>query len=159
LIRFAPGCGLAIIAQIDADWRDDILAAMRSLGDSGLGGRRSWGAGQFDLGVEPFEIREPDRPGRYCTLSLYLPSARELESGVLNEPARYRIEERSGWTAGSSGSVRHRSIRMLAAGSVLAAPAGRPPIGRLADVTPAGYRDHEVFRAGWALPVGMAGAA
>ncbi|MCS6800678.1 MAG: hypothetical protein RMM58_09925 [Chloroflexota bacterium] len=159
LVRFAPGCGLAVIAQIDAGWRDDVIAALRSLGDTGLGGRRSWGAGQFDLDVRSIEIREPSQPARYCTLSLYLPSVRELEGGVLNPPAQYQLEDRSGWTASAAGTVRHRTVRMIAAGSVLAPVDGRPPVGRMADVTPAGFREHEVLRAGWALPIGMAGAA
>lgn len=159
VVRFAPGCGLAIVAQIDADWRETVIAALRSLGDTGLGGRRSWGAGQFDLVVESVTLREPARPAYYCTLSLYLPTVRELEGGVLNPPARYELEERSGWTTTAGGTVRRRTIRMVTAGSVLAPVDGRPPVGRLADVTPAGFRDHEVLRSGWALPVGMVEAS
>jgi CRISPR-associated protein Csm4 len=159
LVRYAPGCGLGVLAQIDPDWQDDIVAALRALGDAGIGGRRSWGAGQFEVAIETVEIREPGQAERYCTLSHYLPTARELEGGVLNPPARYQLEDRGGWTAGQSGSVRHRTIRMVATGSVLNAPYGRPPVGRLAEVTPAGFRNHEVLRAGWALPIGLAGAA
>lgn len=155
VVRFAPGCGLAVLAQIDADWRETVIAALRSLGDTGIGGRRSWGAGQFELQIASVEVREPAQPDCYCTLSLYLPSVRELEGGVLNPPARYQLEERGGWTTVATGSVRRRTVRMITAGSVLAPLDGRPPVGRLADVTPAGFRDHEVLRSGWALPVGM----
>ncbi|MFN8532465.1 MAG: hypothetical protein U0556_02840 [Dehalococcoidia bacterium] len=158
-VRFASGCGLAVLALIDAEWRDDVLAAIRSLGDSGIGGRRSTGAGQFDLAVESLDLRVPDAPTAYCTLSYYLPSARELEQGVLNEPAHYRIDDRTGWTSGPAGSFRHRSVRMITAGSVVAPVDSRPPVGRLADVTPTGFRDHEVLRAGWSFPIGVRGGA
>jgi CRISPR-associated protein Csm4 len=156
LVRFAPGCGLAVLAEIAEEWREEVLAAFRALGESGIGGRRSWGAGHFELAVEPWEVREPATPTAYCTLSFYVPAARELEQGVLGPPARYWLTERSGWVGQpGGGTLRHRSLRAIGPGSVLAPVAGRPPVGRLADVTPAGFRDHEVLRAGWAFPVGV----
>ncbi|GIW10880.1 MAG: hypothetical protein KatS3mg061_1937 [Dehalococcoidia bacterium] len=47
LVRFAPGCGLAVLAEIAEEWREEVLAAFRALGESGIGGRRSWGGRAF----------------------------------------------------------------------------------------------------------------
>jgi CRISPR-associated protein Csm4 len=159
LVKFSPGCGLAVLAQVEDEWRDDIVACLRWLGDAGLGGRRSTGAGQFDLAVEAIEIAEPSEPNAHVTLSHYVPTARELEAGVLGEPARISIVDRSGWIGSIDGSgLRHKSVRMIAAGSVVARTAAGPPVGRVVDVTPDGFRDHEVLRAGWAFPIGVVAA-
>lgn len=163
-VHFGPDCGLAVLAIVESEWRQDLDTAFRWLGDAGVGGERSSGYGQFDLAIEEINLPEAMNPAAYCTLSYYVPTARELEAGVLNRPAHYDIEERGGWMSHNNGTnLRHKSVPMIVPGSVLAPltmqPQPEAPAGRASDVTPEGFREYDVLRAGWAFPIGVAPVA
>lgn len=160
-VVFAPGCGLAAYAIVSPDWDEYVQAALRSLGDTGFGGRRSRGFGQFDLSRSRVDLPAASNAAAYCVLSRYVPTASELADGVLDASARVRLIDSSGVIASpdGAGTVRKR-LRMVAEGSIVSPASGhRPPNGQLVDVTPDGFTAHRVFRCGWALAVGVDRAA
>ncbi len=140
------------------------------LGDSGIGGERSAGYGQFDL-EGPIDYAGLDIPGlgeRWLTLAPYHPRPDEVgdaTAGVLGEGCAYTLLVRRGWVASPEGrSLRRPLVRMLGEGSVLHHPANGPQAsyGDLADATPAvmdpdalgaGGTGHKVWRYGIAFPV------
>jgi CRISPR-associated protein Csm4 len=137
------------------------------LGDSGLGGERSVGYGQFDLeGPVDFAGFGAEEPGeRWLTLAPYHPRPDEVgEGGILGEGSSYSLLIRRGWVASPEGmSLRRPYVRVLGEGSVLHHPAAgaRESYGDLADVTPEvmdptkGGTDHKVWRYGIAFPVSV----
>jgi CRISPR-associated protein Csm4 len=151
-LAFAPGCGLAFLVDWrDQQWRARFEQALRLLGDSGLGGLRSTGHGQFALAPpESLEITGPAGAPVAVTLSLYAPTEAELHRGALGPRARYELVNRGGWIASPDGSsYRRREVRMLTEGSVVELAAA--PSGRLVDVTPDILQAHRVYRYGLAF--------
>lgn len=151
---FAKDCGLFFLVN----WRDESLreqfeSALALLGDSGIGGERSAGHGQFELlGPEPFELPAPGGAKGAVTLSLYNPTVAELANGVLSHPAAYDLVIRRGWMSSpGAGNRLRRNVRMIAEGSVLNAGCSMP-LGQIVDVTPEG-NPHPVFRSGLAFLV------
>jgi CRISPR-associated protein Csm4 len=147
-------------AQID--WLAKLFTV---LGDSGMGGERSAGYGQFDLegptdfaGFSILGLGE-----RWLTLAPYHPCPDEVgDGGVLGEGCSYTLLLRRGWVASPEGmSLRRPLVRVLGEGSVLHHPAARAreSYGDLADATPAvmepaeGGTGHKVWRYGIAFPV------
>jgi CRISPR-associated protein Csm4 len=173
-LEFRSGAGMwAVAAFADeekkARWEEPVKAAMRLLGDSGLGGRRSCGWGRSSevqivdgalpaLVLRPQPSEAPDPEGEpkaapdsaYWLLSLFSP--REAES-VDWSRGNYTILTRGGRVESdfSNGAVKKQS-RMVAEGSVLFA--GVPPSGAALDVSPEGV-PHPVYRAGFALAVAI----
>jgi CRISPR-associated protein Csm4 len=156
------------------DWRDEgpdqaqlawWTKLFAVLGDSGMGGERSAGYGQFDLeGPADFAGFGIQGLGeRWLTLAPYHPRPDEVgQEGVLGEGCSYKLLIRRGWVASPEGmSFRRPLVRMLGEGSVLHHPADgvQESYGDLADVTPAvmdpakGNPGHKVWRYGIAFPV------
>jgi CRISPR-associated protein Csm4 len=147
---------------VQASWMQNVLSV---LGDSGIGGERSAGYGQFDLeGPTDFTGFEIQGQGeRWLTLAPYHPCPDEVgEEGVLGAHCAYMLLIRRGWVGSPEGmSYRRPLVRMLGEGSVLHHPAGqmRMSYGDLADVTPAVMdpasegAGHKVWRYGIAFPV------
>ncbi len=171
-VRFAPGCGLAVLASGNTTGLEHLL---HSLGASGIGGRRSKGLGQFCL-AKPATLELPD-PDTECAvlLSRYWPSAAELRRNVLGtaapDPAHqaeslsakvnYSLVDVGGWLfSPGNAAQRRKSVRMLSEGSVVHTPAGLR-LGSAVDVRPAYGAaptepfPHPVFRFGQALAVGV----
>jgi len=135
------------------------------LGDSGIGGERSAGYGQFDLeGPADFVGFGIQGLGeRWLTLATYHPRPDEVgKDGVLGKGCSYKLLIRRGWVASPEGmSLRRPLVRMLGEGSVLHHPKAeeRESYGDLADVTPEvmdpaeGGTGHKVWRYGIAFPV------
>lgn len=144
------------------DWLTKLFTV---LGDSGIGGERSAGYGQFDL-EGPTDFAGFGLHGlheRWLTLAPYHPRSDEVgEGGVLGEHSAYTLLIRRGWVGSPEGmSLRRPLVRVLGEGSVLHHPAAgaRESYGGLADVTPAvmdpakGGTGHKVWRYGIAFPV------
>jgi CRISPR-associated protein Csm4 len=145
-----------------ASWLTKLLTV---LGDSGIGGERSAGYGQFDLegptDFAGFGIQGLGK--RWLTLATYHPRPDEVgEDGVLGKGCSYKLLIRRGWVASPEGmSFRRPLVRMLGEGSVLHHPKAeeRGSYGDLADVTPEvmdpdkGGTGHKVWRYGIAFPV------
>ncbi len=91
-----------VIEWLDADentLRSQIKAAFEALGAAGIGGERSSGYGQFELGWDPLSAWEVAADEGSCsyftTLAPYLPAGRE--SQAIGAGARYEIMLRRGW--------------------------------------------------------------
>jgi len=152
------------VDEAQLNWLANLLAV---LGDSGIGGERSAGYGQFDLegpaDFPGFGIRGLGE--RWLTLAPYHPRPDEVgKGGVLGQGCSYKLLIRRGWVASPEGmSLRRPLVRVLGEGSVLHHPAAgaRGSYGDLADVTPAvmdsaqGGRGHKVWRYGIAFPVAV----
>ncbi|MBD2777900.1 type III-A CRISPR-associated RAMP protein Csm4 [Iningainema tapete] len=131
----------------------NLRAALNLLGEEGLGGERSSGAGRFE--VEWLElpliwqkvVNFSEQPVYHCLISLFWDDdASNLKQLITNESS-YDIQERGGWIASSERQLRRQFVRMFAEGSVF--PTN--PQGKLADVTPKGFTIHRVYRSGIGL--------
>ncbi|MEC4892640.1 MAG: type III-A CRISPR-associated RAMP protein Csm4 [Oscillatoria sp. PMC 1051.18] len=137
---------------------NEIQATLHFLGEEGLGGERSSGAGRFDvkwldLPQEWENIIGFSQANSYSLISLFweLPLAANLfnNRGELHQSTVYEIKERGGWLASfSSGyQLRRKMVRMFSEGSVFPVS----PQGQLADVTPEKYKLHRIYRSGISL--------
>ncbi len=154
-VYFSPGCGLWFgICWLDETWREDIQAVLEILGDTGLGGERSAGHGQFDL-RGPEEVQLPDTSGPLrLTLSPYHPTPTEFET-LKSEQVSNQLLLRRGWLGSpEGGGLRHRAVRMLVEGSVFQAN-GSSFYGDLVEVGPDVFKEHPVYRYGLAFLIGV----
>lgn len=162
-LYFEEGGGLFFLVHFrQADWQDKFSAVLRLLGDEGLGLDRSSGKGLFEL-LEPvstFDLPQPSKPSRFLTLSLFHPTEIEIGPALL-EKASYELVHRSGWitTSGRATPYRRQTLTMFAEGSVFTgAPDkmyGDMPLA-LKESFIASDLQHQVYRYGYAFPVGMA---
>jgi CRISPR-associated protein Csm4 len=151
-VKFAENSGLYFLAEFDNQkTANTFLAVLNFLGEEGLGGERSSGAGQFK--VEPEELTQTwkqviELPGKNYYSSIGLFWENPLPSGCL-ENASYELQKRGGWISSSpSGNQRRRkSVQMFVEGSVFPLK----PQGQLANVTPDGFRNHQIYRSGISL--------
>jgi len=121
-LEFPANAGFWCGVAAPAEPLDLVRAAIRLLGDSGLGGERNLGWGQASVEFAAFPEAASESPsGRYWLLSLFLPA--EGDSIDWTKGA-YRATVRRGH--------RSRAVRMIEEGGVLAA-AG-PLVGGRADV-------------------------
>jgi CRISPR-associated protein Csm4 len=129
----------------------EIQATLNFLGEEGLGGERSSGAGRFQ--VEWLNLTEDwkkviqHQQSNYCLISLFWDNS--ISPELLNETACYEIQERGGWIASSPSGYqkRRKMVRMFTEGSVFSAD----PQGKLANVTPERFKAHQVYRSGVSL--------
>jgi CRISPR-associated protein Csm4 len=160
-VHFSEGCGLWFaIRWLDETWRDVLEDVLHTLQDAGIGGERSAGHGQFKLHQSSMD-KLPDNSGPLrMTLSVYHPTKKEVENGVLNgNEVSYQLLTRRGWLGSpEGGGLRHQAVRMLAEGSVFRAN-GNTIYGDLVDVTPPAFKAypnwHPVYRYGLAFPIGV----
>ena len=111
---------MTVVAHFrDAAVRPAVEAALRLLGDEGLGADRSAGYGRFVVeAAEGFDVRLGR--GMRLNLSLLHPSEAEIREGLLDRPATYDLVTRGGWvTTPGARSLRKQAVRMVAEGAVL----------------------------------------
>lgn len=158
-VRYADSCGLWFAVRWrEPAWRELLEKALSCLGEAGIGGERSAGRGQFRWERwEGAQLPTATAGGaRVVTLSLYHPTAGEVERGLM-DGASYRFRVRRGWVGSGAGQGwRTRAVRMLAEGSVIGMA---DEAGDLVDVTPEGFTAHPVYRYGLAFPIAIAEAA
>lgn len=158
-LRFVEGGGLwcAFAGLKDkTNWSPDRIGnLLQVLGDNGLGGERSSGHGQYTVqDNDPVTLTLPDASSAdtFVTLSHYHP--RWDERDALSNRAAYDLITRRGWMNSPDNSgLRRKSVRMIAAGSVLQT-LDTATYGDLVNVKPDIFNTHEVYRYGYALPVG-----
>ncbi len=145
----------------NTELRHQVQAAFQALGESGIGGERSYGYGHFRPEFEGVEDDLGVANGSYyTTLSPYFPQSNERS--VFDEPARYQIVLRRGWlTLPGYSNLRRPTVRMVNTGAILNTRAGQPPVGCLADATPDILKGKQLLirRYGMAWPVPLAAAA
>lgn len=147
--RFAPGVCLYFFWQAVREWEEKIKAALRLLGDEGLGGERSYGLGGFvvrDADRSPFPWLNADEDGSWLLLSGFSPAETERRDFAVGLAA-WRFREEGGYiySLGDTGRKRQRCL-LLGEGSVLK----KRVVGKLVDVTPPGFTEHRVYRYGYA---------
>jgi CRISPR-associated protein Csm4 len=158
-VTFAENAGLWFAVEFNRAARQDVRerfeAALRLLGDTGLGGERGAGRGLFEFcrGVE-IDLPEASNSQRFVTLAPVCPRKDQL-TRLMGDGARYELMPRRGWVCSpEGGNLRRKTVWMFAEGSVLTGP-GLPRPGQLVDVTPRPC-PHNVWRYGFAFPVGVA---
>ncbi|MBE8540203.1 type III-A CRISPR-associated RAMP protein Csm4 [Geoglobus acetivorans] len=105
-LKFKENSGLYFLV----DGRDGLIEiALKYLQDEGIGGKRTWGLGKFEVGDDEIKIREDGNC--YVTLSLTYP--RDLESVVYWKPL-----VRSGWINSRKATLRKPKVIMASEGSV-----------------------------------------
>lgn len=160
-VHFAPGCGLWLLASGENDWLDATWAALRLLGDSGIGGRRSRGHGAFSPSVaEGWSdlLSSTDNTektvGDYEVLLGRLAPAPDQMDRLRAPGSSYSLVTVGGWSDGSRGPalIRQR-LNMLAEGSIVRHGEGAG--GALVDVKPqkAPPVPHPIYRYGFGLGV------
>ncbi len=154
------GSGLyGLVRFHDESWKERLASAFRVLGDTGLGGERTYGFGLFKFGG--FETpgdhwREIlSGEGRFkVLLSLYYPRQEERKSLAQSLVAWDFVEKRGYVVSGRNATtIKRKRVRMLVEGSVCR----RPLRGAMVDVTPENAKGlgipHRVFRCGLAFLV------
>ena len=145
---------------------DELLAELQSalyfLGDEGIGGERSSGAGRFtptwsDLDTTWHSIVDaPLQEPHHALISLFWDTPDICYQHIKPETARYQLQERGGWISARSGrQLRRKSVRMFAEGSVFPSQ----PQGKLATVTPEELehkKHHPIYRSGVSLSLPVA---
>ncbi|WAM33894.1 type III-A CRISPR-associated RAMP protein Csm4 [Caldicellulosiruptor morganii] len=151
--QFKEDAGLWFYLEIlDLAQEKEIKAAVRLLGDEGIGGERTAGLGLFE--PEFLEVSDKDKKqaSHYMLLSLANPK----DSSEIEKFEYYDIITRSGYiySKGDWGAKK-KIVRMFSEGSVVKGEV----FGRVVDVTPANYNLHPVLRYGLAflipLPEGV----
>jgi len=162
-VYFQDRAGLyGFVAFNDFSTVEPFRKLLITLGETGLGGERTYGCGLFELvslekvsGV--FEEILLLDVKTYTLLSLYHPSEQEM-TGIGNALIAYDVVRKKGWitTGRYALPLKRKSIGFFTEGSVLS----RRPGGCLVDVTPEGVPldtlHHSVYRYGYAFtsPVG-----
>ncbi|NNJ13351.1 type III-A CRISPR-associated RAMP protein Csm4 [Chloroflexales bacterium ZM16-3] len=171
-VTYAPGAGLALLVGFaDPAAQAGFERLLSLLGESGLGGRRSSGAGGFtwqrgqDLSLDMGQTGD-----RRVLLSRYLPLEREL-AALRSDRASYQLVNVGGWLYSTGRPAQRRQrVRMVAEGAVLDGAAISEPLrGKLEDVRPDYSKSrlahpilqrekgttHPVYRSGMALALAI----
>jgi len=152
---FRPDSGLFFITE----WEDDSLcnafeAALRLLGDMGIGGDRSVGHGLFTPELVPnFELKTPDNPTHRYVLSLIHPAPNDDVNVLKN--SGYNLIERKGWAWSGHGiSLRRKAVRMLMEGSILHEPGFMGDIIKVLDTKDTDWAlEHPLYRYGMTFSI------
>lgn len=152
---FRPGCGLWMMADVADELHPMLETLLHALSDSGIGGERSSGYGQFTLKAMPVPpLPTPDTTQRGMLLSRYSPQYDELSAGVLQGDSSYDLVDVGGWFySPQHASHRRARVRMLEVGSVISTANG-VPMGQLVDVNQES-KPHPVYRGGLAMMIGV----
>ncbi len=146
---------LLYFPQEDKQLENNLHAALNLLGEEGLGGERSSGAGRFEVdwlelpAIWQEVVKFSAQPVYHCLISLFWDDETSNLQQLITEKSSYEIQERGGWIASpfSGSQLRRQFIRMFAEGSVFP----EIPQGKLADVTPRQFTTHPVYRSGISL--------
>lgn len=161
---FRQGSGLHVIFRWhDETWRPAVEGALKFLGDTGIGGERAVGHGQFTIGsIEDVDIPVPAEANGFVTLSPYCPTLSEighhLADGVLGPGASWELGIHGGWIGVPGVALRQSTVTMVSEGSSLCLPVDADPssaiFGQLHDVTPRPRElvPHPIYRYGYAFP-------
>lgn len=134
----------------------ELKAALDLLGEQGIGGERSSGAGLFQAEWLDLKDASPswenvvnplDKSVYQCLISLFWDDDESILKRLIidNSHSNYEVQERGGWF--SDGNIRRQMVRMFVEGSVFPI---EPP-GKLADVTPSEFKAHKIYRSGIGL--------
>lgn len=161
-LHFNPGCGFYFLADFggNQDLRREVMAALRLLGEEGIGTDRTVGNGRFEFDesrhVKPFSLPESKGLGYQMALGLFLPkSPGELEN-IASDEAAWGLLKRGGYIAAGSDSLygryRKNTVYFFTPGSVF--KADTEPLGSCVDLKPGNTEtpvQHPIWRDGQCL--------
>jgi len=140
-----------VLESTSPEQRARLMAALRLLSDTGLGGMRTQGSGQFEFtATRPNAelLGRLDQAGPQILLNLTRPGPQEAEQIAADAQSSYTLIRRDGFLDGSE--LQRQDVWMLAEGSLVPAVLS----GTLPDVAPPGY-PHPVWRSGLAVSLGI----
>jgi len=152
------GAGLyGLLCFSDEKWLDRLASAFKILGDSGLGGERTYGMGLFGFGgfIElPAHWKSlfESKTNRHVFLSVYYPAETEREE-LRNSLEAWDAVERRGFIVSGRNTmtIKRKRVRMIREGSV----SRKNLTGTLVDVTPNNPEKlgitHKIYRSGLAF--------
>lgn len=152
---FADNCGLFFLIEFENDdFKQHITAALRLLGDNGVGSDKSVGNGQFEFGgFEPFDFQFDEHANKQVSLSLFSPNANEVQDKDFLEKSAYSLVKRGGYLANPENfdktTLRKRSVVMFTEGSVF--PSSKNLKGDVKDLKPTAAQEHAIWRDGRAI--------
>jgi CRISPR-associated protein Csm4 len=157
-VYFKEDAGLyGLVAFNDSTAKDKFQLLLKSLGEIGLGGEKTYGCGMYK--IEPLQevsgsLRSlmEGHADRFTLLSLYHPSDNE-QTAIADSLVAYDVTRKKGWI--SSGRyalpLKRKSVGFFTEGSVLK----KQLKGCLVDVTPDAVSsemlNHKVYRYGYAF--------
>jgi len=147
---YAINAGFYFLANLDELSDKELFAAVKLIQDHGIGGERSSGKGLFEK-IEvtdlPSVFKEliQSKQNNFMSLSLIFPEEEEV-----SRLGYYSLIERRGFIYSDDGkSLRRKTVRMLEEGSIF----NEEINGKIPDVTPDTFKEHEVYRYGLAFLV------
>ena len=164
-VHYRKNAGLFLLIKILENSNSElvlknIIKILRYLGDTGIGGERSSGNGQFNIKLDkqnkPYEIsfkEGEDYSKQFITISLFLPNRSDIENRLIDNNSYYQIINRKGWI--SNSTYRRKSINMVVEGSVLNKN-GPQIMGIIEEVTPEILKeesDYKIHRYGYSYPI------
>ena len=154
-IHFSKDSGLYFFLDCKEEYKTKVQAAIKLLGDNGIGTDRTVGNGQFEIKDENSNIKItfPENANAKILLSLYCPREEELKIEFLQQSA-YLLVKRGGYIASPEDlnfmTYRKKSIYMFAEAAVF--PAEMKVRGKKEDLRPDGV-NHPVWRDGTAFTI------
>lgn len=155
-VVFQKNCGLYFILETDNEDKGRFQDILKTLKKLGFGGERSIGYGQFsfevigaiDTEAGVWKNIKNNEGNSFSLLSLCHPA----ENENINAKA-YQTVLRKGWVFSTSSKkqMKRKTFRMFEEGSVFI----NQLKGKIVDVTPQGFNDHDVYRYGKAFSVKM----
>lgn len=154
-LYFGEEAGLWFAFDGDESVYAEVLAALRLLGDNGVGTDRSVGNGQFCVLEAELTLTVPDQPTHQVLLSLWCPDRTEIDEPFL-QASSYGLVKRGGYIASPDRpehlTYRKKSVYMFTEGSVF--PAGRVLAGNVLNLKPdVADVTQNVWRDGLALTI------
>lgn len=157
-VYFKEKAGLyGLVAFNNETYIKEFEVLLKTLGEIGLGGERTYGCGMFEVenfqkisGL--FEKILNNNSDTYTLLSLYHPSENELHA-LEDKLIAYDVIRKRGWvtTGRYALPLKRKSVGFIIEGSVLK----EQPLGCIIDVTPDtdpfNILDHKVYRYGYAF--------
>ncbi|MBS4056312.1 MAG: type III-A CRISPR-associated RAMP protein Csm4 [Bacteroidales bacterium] len=156
-LYFNTGSGLYFLYDGDESSWKKVEAALRFLGEAGLGTDRTVGQGRFDYASEPIIFDLPDDCNHHTNLSLYLPSDTVILEKIHADECGFELIRRGGWIGEPYNSYRKRSVYMFREGAVLSVGANRHALtveGATVDLRPEKTPvkvQHPIYRVGRSL--------
>lgn len=155
-VKSLSGLYFLVYCEDENQHIEELKAALDLLGEQGIGGERSSGAGLFQAEWLDLKNASPtwenvvkplDKSAYQCLISLFWDDEQStIEQLIINNfHSSYEIQERGGWF--SDGNIRRKMVRMFTEGSVFPIA----PQGKLADVTPSEFKAHKIYRSGIGL--------
>lgn len=149
IVRYSENAGLWFFLDSNDEFDERIKAAIRLLGDEGLGGERSIGMGLFEPTFEELQeqaILTANNNGKYLLLSSLIPRNQE----ECNALSAYELYEKTGFIYPTFGAdKKHEIYTMVKEGAILS----KPVLGKLVDGTPSDFKDHRIIKYGLAYIV------